>query len=152
MKTAIEGYNAVPAYMPRTMREIREWMEALPDRSGRRNGCELWSCHALVRAVKIKWKLDFWRVTDGFFARMGQNHSWLTGLMEHNRYPQENVLDVYPVVGMGGPILVDISSYGSPWRDLYIEKRDYYSDDHRAGWQYDADLILAMSRPNDGRR
>lgn len=55
------------------------------------------SCHILVRAVAKVYNL---RYQDGFSPTTGFEHSWLLTLTE-------NIIDVYPVGVMGGPIMID---------------------------------------------
>lgn len=54
------------------------------------------SCHMLARAVGNLWKL---KVVDGHFDTFFE-HSWC-------KTSDDNIIDVYPVGILGGPILVD---------------------------------------------
>ena len=68
------------------------------------------SCHILARAVGAVFGLP---VIDGMYA-VAYKHSWL-------RIPQSrNIIDVYPVAMLGGPLL--ISGISGPGRTLYVEK------------------------------
>lgn len=58
------------------------------------------------------------KAQDGFFARRGQNHSWLT--IRENRYL---IIDPYPIALLGGPIMVHGGFATTPWNSLYIEAR-----------------------------
>lgn len=55
------------------------------------------SCHILVRAAAKVYNLKY---QDGFFPAIGFEHSWLLT-------PTGNVIDVYPVGIVGGPIMID---------------------------------------------
>lgn len=70
------------------------------------------SCHILARAIGKVFGL---RHVDGYFYP-NFKHTWLvTG--------NGNVIDVYPVGMLGGPILVDGSDFYSPARWIYKKKR-----------------------------
>ncbi len=55
------------------------------------------SCHMLARAVAKVFKL---RYKDGNFLDSSLRHSWVLT-------PEGNIIDLYPVATLGGPILVD---------------------------------------------
>ena len=65
------------------------------------------SCHILTRAVSEIFLVE---VEDGFFLETYQ-HSWL-------RTKKGNIIDVYPVACLGGPILYD-GGVASPARRIY---------------------------------
>lgn len=72
------------------------------------------SCHILARAVAKLFSLKF---VDGYF-HPNYDHSWLLTL-------NGNIIDVYPIAIVGGPILVK-DSFSSPMRWLY--KKENISD------------------------
>lgn len=77
---------------------IRSAVENLPDGLRDHEGKELEiSCHKLARAVGVAFKLK-WQ--DGYFILPSYHHSWL-------RTDRGNIIDVYPIGMIGGPILVD---------------------------------------------
>ena len=65
------------------------------------------SCHILARAVARAFSLKF---KDGYFCFHWQ-HSWIVA-------PHFNIIDVYPVAILGGPIMVSWD-FGSPRKMLY---------------------------------
>lgn len=65
------------------------------------------SCHVLARAVS---KIFSVKLEDGYFCYHWE-HSWVVG-------PHLNIIDVYPVAILGGPIMV-MGDYGSPHKMLY---------------------------------
>jgi|CXWL01.1.fsa_nt_gi hypothetical protein len=144
MQTAFEFYGFMPNTLDKgTLRDIGIWLENLPDNPGKKDDEALWSCHALTRAVREKWRLHEWSVKDGFFARKGCQHSWLfVGPTE--KHPSL-VLDVYPVASVGGPILVDTLSLGSAWRDLYIETEGVYFLPQKKKFEAEAAKILKLA-------
>lgn len=106
MKTALEYYGTKTGGIGKdTIREMKLWLDDLPNPPVDIREDQLWSCHAVSRAIKYKWCLQGWTVVDGHF-HMSQ-HSWL----EHT----DAILDTYPVASLGGPVLVDLSF----WRRLY---------------------------------
>ena len=145
MQTAIEFYRAIPEGMPRILDAIQAWLRDLPDRGIDADGEGLWHCHALTRATKLKWQLKRWRVTDGFFCRVGTNHSWL--VRDADREFPRLILDVYPVRGFRMPLLIEANEWGSPspWNEMYIEMPGFFANHHRQQWERDANLILAAS-------
>jgi len=99
--------------------KIRELVTKLPDldlgldHSGHKIDL---SCHMLVRAVATIFSLEF---VVGYFT-VGYQHSWVLT-------PNGNVIDVYPVATLGGPILMEANGF-SPARNCYLKmngKRDY---------------------------
>ncbi len=68
------------------------------------------SCHILARAIAKLFSLKF---IDGYFYP-NYNHTWLLT-------PDGNIIDVYPIAVVGGPILVE-NSFSSPVRWLYKKK------------------------------
>jgi hypothetical protein len=74
------------------------------------------SCHMLARAVADIFSLEF---MDGYFT-IGYKHSWVLT-------PKGQIIDVYPVAMLGGPILMEASGF-SPAKNCYLkmtEKRSY---------------------------
>ena len=69
------------------------------------------SCHILARAVGEIFGL---KVCDGKYFEIF-DHSW-------NITPEGNLLDVYPVAALGGPILHDFST-PAPASRLFVEKK-----------------------------
>jgi hypothetical protein len=70
------------------------------------------SCHILARALSKVFGVD---CVDGYFHPFYE-HSWL--VTRHG-----NVIDVYPVGILGGPLLVhDTKGFTSPVRHLYEQK------------------------------
>lgn len=67
-----------------------------------------YSCHLLARAAALRFAL---KCVDGTFAA-GWEHSWLES-------ESGNIIDVYPVALLGGPVLLDGSRI-SPWRRLFV--------------------------------
>ncbi len=67
------------------------------------------SCHMLARVVAEIFSLEF---VDGYFT-IGFQHSWVLT-------PKRQIIDVYPVAILGGPILMDASSF-SPARNCYLK-------------------------------
>ncbi len=80
-------------------KRIRAAVEALPDfdiRNDKDEKVEL-SCHILARAVSTTFGLGFY---DGFYRSPGFDHSWIVT-------SSGNVIDVYPIGTLGGPLLID---------------------------------------------
>ena len=73
------------------------------------------SCHMLVRAIHALY--PELQVQDGFYHSQ-YPHSWLLT-------PTGNVLDVYPVAGASGPLLL-AGGEASPVLHLYTRKRYRY--------------------------
>jgi len=99
--------------------KIKQAVEALPDielgedTQGRKT---LVSCHMIVRGLaRVFPGVDR---HDGYFARFGQRHSWLTV-----RNDPRLVIDAYPVALLGGPIMVHCGFITTPWDRLYIRAR-----------------------------
>lgn len=109
----------------------RDFLALLPDpteklapATARQHGDDtlyLWSCHGIVRALATVLSQP-WEVMDGWFLRRGNQHAWLY-LEVDNDHRSQFILDAYPVAAVGGPLLVDVRPYGSPWQDAYIERR-----------------------------
>lgn len=79
-----------------------------------------WSCHALVRAALRHAGLSLaWRTMDGWYASIGQQHSWLLFDPSAEERQKRLILDVYPIAHLTEALLVD-ASYGSPSNRLYI--------------------------------
>lgn len=100
MKTYLEEQtDRVPQTEQDIFRAVRRAVNSLPDEMplGRGpDGKVILSCHILARAVGRVFGL---KCVDGFFHPTFQ-HSWLVT-------PSGNVIDVYPVGILGGPILAD---------------------------------------------
>lgn len=146
MITALDYYESVPPFMRRDLSKMREWLDRLPDpeEKNERGRPELWSCHGIARAAHARFSLGKqWAVRDGFFARHGNEHSWL--VRRCTKTEPALVLDVYPVASLGSPILVDISSCGSPWCGLYIVADDYYTKEHVEAFDAEAAKILKLA-------
>lgn len=135
MRTAFEYYGVRVAEVDKViLREIKEWLDQLPDLGPGVEG--LLSCHVVARLVKFKFRLTTWTVVDGHFGR--SQHSWLV-------FDTTAVMDTYPVASMGGPLLVDISRL-SPWASLYIpdQKGEWFSAKDRARFDGQAERFLEM--------
>lgn len=80
------------------------------------------SCHALARAMASVFSDYNVIYIDGYVkadvARF--NHTWL--ITENN-----NLIDVYPVAVVGGPLL--IAGENGPWQRIYLRTRDGWWDD-----------------------
>ena len=146
MITALDYYESVPPFMRMDITKIREWLDHLPDpeEKDERGRPELWSCHGIARAVHARFSLGKqWAVCDGFFARHGNQHSWLA--RRRTKKEPTLVLDVYPVASIGGPLMVDISSCGSPWCGMYIGAYDYYLNEQVEAVGAEAVKILQLA-------
>jgi hypothetical protein len=98
---------------------IKEGVEKLPDvdlgTHPRRGDPILLSCHMIVRAVRRVFRRGL-KVADGHF-HPAPDHSWLIT-------PCGNIIDVYPVGIIGGPILVESKQVPwSPGNVLYKKDR-----------------------------
>lgn len=91
--------------------EIRQAVERLPDI--RLNS--VLSCHVLARSVKIVFGESL-EVVDGHLYPT-YAHSWL-------KLPSGNVIDVYPVGIIGGPLLVEGRNWKSPGVRLYLPEEN----------------------------
>jgi hypothetical protein len=69
------------------------------------------SCHLLARSIGSVFSLNY---ADGFWLHSYQ-HSWVYSSLG-------NIIDVYPVGILGGPLLVDNQHFFSPGRRLYHER------------------------------
>lgn len=90
-------------------RKIRLKVENLPDLDLGidENGEKIiLSCHILARAISNVFRI---RCLDGYFCNC--RHSWLIT-------PNNNIIDVYPVYVVGGPIIYS-NNHLSPARGLY---------------------------------
>lgn len=67
------------------------------------------SCHAVAQAAAIRWPELMAR--RGLFMN-GWEHSWCTTW-------NGNIIDVYPVAAIGGPLLLD--GHDGPWGEAYVE-------------------------------
>lgn len=93
-----------------------------------------WTCHALTRLVKPQLKLP-WEIWDGVFADF-RNHSWL----EIHTKASYFILDVYPIGGLSGPLLLDAES--REWRRLYACPR--YTEANFATFEQEAAIARAL--------
>ena len=148
MQSVLEYYDSLPEGLDETMVSISKWLRHLPNRPGstaeEKRWSLPWSSHALTRAVKQAHGLTEWEVCDGFFARKGQQHSWLT--LQPSMRRVTLVLDILPVAAHGGPLLVDTMSHDSPWADLYLESPlSYYTLPEKFVFDRQAHLILQAS-------
>lgn len=142
MLTALEYYEgaSMPGGVTRNkLRDIAAWLDALPDDVHGED--HLLSCHVVVRVVKEAFNLTEWSIGDGIFMRPGQRHSWLEIIHNHQKF----VLDVYPIASCGGPLLVNASAYGSPWRDMYIPLPHAY-ESSLANFERDSAQVLARAK------
>ena len=96
--------------------KIREIVEKLPDLRFDDTEDGTVSCHMLARAMKLFFPV---KVYDGYFCGSYQ-HSWL-------RTRNGAIIDLYPVATMGGPILIDDSTFYCPARKLYKANRSRYN-------------------------
>jgi len=96
--------HSVPPYVFQVFKMVREVYEVLPELP--RNT----SCHALCRAFSMY--LPKLTVRDGYFG-VGATHSWLR-VLDCDTF----LIDVYPWVTIGGPLLVSIEPL-SPWKEIY---------------------------------
>jgi hypothetical protein len=77
------------------------------------------SCHVLARAVQQCF--DGLKVVDGYIrGPVRYNHTWLTT-------ESKNIIDVYPVAIVGGPLL--LAGDGGPWPLVYLPSREGWWDD-----------------------
>lgn len=123
--------DLVPPEVIKDFETAKEFLALLPDPTGtlapataHPHGDDtryLWSCHGIARALATVLTQP-WEVIDGWFLRRGNEHGWLY-LEVDNDQRSQFILDVYPVAAVGGPLLLDVRSYGSPWPDAYIERR-----------------------------
>jgi|SRR3989344_4457684 len=94
---------------------IRDLIHQLPDidlGKDERGEKILLSCHMLTRALSKIFKIPY---RDGLYAKCYE-HSWL-------QTKCGNIIDVYPVLALGGPVLVGVSNtILSPARTLYVPK------------------------------
>lgn len=96
------AFTLLPKSDVEMWQRIRKSIEALPDLDLGPDEFDrrvLISCRMLARAVSNVFGLEF---RDGYFVSPGFNHSWVVT-------PEKNIIDVYPVGILGGPILVDES-------------------------------------------
>ena len=127
----IQKNNLVKDYMNDELVTATQFMKDLPEASAKypitnkAHGGEedmfLWSCHGLTRTLKEILKQK-WTVFDGWFLKDGNQHSWLYHEADDDKY----IMDVYPIAFIGGPFIVDVGNFGSPWRTAYIERRSTY--------------------------
>ncbi|MBX4189006.1 hypothetical protein KW785_00210 [Candidatus Parcubacteria bacterium] len=121
-------------------RSIRHTVNHLPqlDLGATKDGNDVeMSCHLLAEAVARVWNLE---VAHGVFLK-GYNHSWTVT-------SNKNVIDVYPVASVGGPIIYDGSALTvlrqlfNPFSPSNIEAR--YGKDFGSMWFERAVDTLAL--------
>lgn len=139
MQTALEFYGLMPQNFQLTIASMSWLLTELPDKPGA-GDATLWSCHGLTRAMKELFELSEWTIHDGFFNRKGICHSWLVN------ESKELIFDIYPMGGYGGPILLDVGAFFSPWRGLYIEARQGYYDAKMSAFEAEGHEIVRISR------
>lgn len=145
MLTALDFYGSVPTDMRQTIWKIQKWLDRLPDQEIGKHGDGLWTCHGLTRAVHSHFSLgEQWSVRDGFFARQGNEHSWL--MRRRTKTEPTLVLDIYPIASIGGPIMLDVSSCGSAWYGLYMVADDHYPKERIAAFDAEAKKILDKAK------
>lgn len=131
MKTAFEYYDTKTGGVSKdTIREMKLWLDGLPDPPLDIREDGLWSCHVVSRAIKYKWCLQGWMVVDGHF--LSSQHSWLEFT--------DVILDTYPVASLGGPLLVDKSFWGR----LYRAEPLRFGDKEIAVFDYHVSRLLEM--------
>lgn len=88
----------IPAADQELYSQVRNAVLDLPDNllDRNQNPIEI-TCHMLARAVGYAFKLK-WH--DGYFVSPSHKHSWLTT-------PHNNIIDVYPIALIGGPVMMD---------------------------------------------
>jgi hypothetical protein len=106
MRTWVEKEGMITADDIAMLTTVKRAIDLLPDIP---LGTEL-SCHILARAVRNVFTSNM-EVESGYFYPSFQ-HSWL-------RLPSKNILDVYPVGIVGGPILVKAGWALDPGDRLY---------------------------------
>jgi hypothetical protein len=137
MRTALEHYGTKTGGIGKgTIREMKLWLDDLPDPSPDIREDRLWSCHVISRAIKYKWRLQGWTVVDGTFHT--SQHSWL----EYT----DVILDTYPVASLGGPLLVDKSF----WRSFYRPLQGY--DFPVEQYEQQVQRLLSLAYVHDYRR
>ncbi len=94
-------------------RKIEKITHAFPDPNlGIRDGEVIVpSCRHLAHALTEFFPL---KAVDGYSPRRGYQHSWL-------ETANRNIIDVYPVGMVGGPLLLAADRVPDPWRFFYIE-------------------------------
>lgn len=70
------------------------------------------SCHMITRALAYYFPVEY---RDGYFFKKHLQHSWLV----RGNYI---IIDPYPVLMVGAPIMVTNRLVMSPWRFLYNEQ------------------------------
>src|SRR5262249_1150717 len=106
---------------------IKQWIDALPDAPITVHSEGLWSCHAISRAVKLRFALEDWFPVEGYF--LSSQHSWLRcGTL---------IMDTYPVAASGGPLVIDQDF----WRRLYQVDDRYVKESDKQLWWGQAQLL-----------
>jgi len=113
MTTLVEEENLL------LFQKIERAIQGLPDIELGKDTQEeevLVSCHMIARALaRVFPEVES---HDGYFARRGQRHSWLT-----IRRDSRLIIDPYPIALLGGPIMVHGGYITTPWDRLYIKAR-----------------------------
>jgi hypothetical protein len=123
--------HLAPAEDLAALARIRDLMEKLPEWGIPRNDDPddhaLVSCHTLARAFASVMK-DL-TVVDG--RVLGHEHSWLVTR-------SRNIIDVYPVATVGGPLLIMDSLYA---RTLYKPSRGMKVRQHMTPTRYKSHVL-----------
>jgi hypothetical protein len=123
--------TALPKEDVTLFRKIQKIVQALsePDIGSENGEPIVLSCHHLAHALAELFSL---KAVDGYSPRRGYRHSWL-------ETENGNIIDVYPVDMVGGPILLAAGRFPSPWRPYYLE----HPIDFLATEQFTKELRLA---------
>lgn len=117
MKTYLENsLHLMPPKEIMLFRRIEMIIDALPDiiDLGEKNGEPIiMSCHMLARAASKVFNLKY---VDGHYHLDHFAHSWLVT-------PMGNIIDLYPVATIGGPLLVlCCREFLTPGRQFYVPR------------------------------
>ena len=129
--------SKVPEEDVKLFEKIRQIVNDLPDIIFGKNEKEeelILSCHILARAIGKVFALKH---IDGYFYPHYQ-HTWLLT-------PQGNIIDVYPVAILGGPILMDGSLF-SPARWLYKKKRILHGETKKPSFRRALKIVEMLIR------
>lgn len=109
----------------------KNMMQYLNDEANVDDYEKLVRCHEVVRLFKHLPQVRCnWRIQDGYFGRVGTQHSWL---WTHDTEGEVVILDIYPVATVD-PILCH-ASRASPWGMLYIESQRSYPDEQISAYE-----------------
>lgn len=141
MKTALEYYDTnLGGVTKELLREIKTWLDWIPDATPNVHPAGLWSCHAITRAVKQNWSNVFnddWKVIDGHF--MTSQHCWLS----NGGFSRAGlVVDPYPVASAGGPLLIDFGF----WHRVYRGDPAFFNEKELREFNTHADLLLLAAQ------